>query len=71
MVPYRQIRNYLTVRYRQIRNYMTVRYCQIRNYMTVALKKGERGEGCGREVVGRRGKGREGAKVKTINFPEK
>ena len=29
--------------------------------MTVPLKKGESGEGCEREVVGREGRGREGA----------
>ena len=51
----------MTVPYRHIRNYLTVQYRQIRNYMTVPLKKGERGKGCGREVVGRGGRGPEGA----------
>jgi hypothetical protein len=52
---------YLMVPYLQIRNYLTVWYRQIRIYMTVPLKKGERGEGCGREVVGRVGTGGSGS----------
>jgi hypothetical protein len=40
------------VPYRQTRNYLTVRYRQIRNYMMVPIKKGPRGEGHGREGEG-------------------
>ena len=62
-VPYCQIRNYMTVWYRQIRKYMTVQYCLIRNYMTVPQKKGERGEGLGREGEGGSGRGAVGSRA--------